>query len=88
MKDVEYTVSMLCPLCGNDQFEIIGGNSNSLEHTENTKFRCSDCGHEYTQEEIFEGNLEKMSSVAEEMAEDVAQDCLKELQASFRKWNR
>ena len=24
MKDVEYTVSMLCPLCGNDQFEIIG----------------------------------------------------------------
>ena len=44
MKDLDRKVKLLCPLCGNDQFESLDEEFEDLLHaSDDVRLRCSDC---------------------------------------------
>ena len=49
MKNLDRKVTLLCPLCGNDQFSSIDVELEELyDADDDVRVRCSDCGSEYT----------------------------------------
>ena len=47
MKNLDRKVTLLCPLCGNDQFESLDEEFEDLLHaSDDVRVRCSDCGSE------------------------------------------
>ena len=69
MKDYTRNVSLLCPTCGNDQFEDLGDD----------KYKCSDCNGIYTKEELIENNQAIIQNHVDEMADDIIKDIAKDL---------
>lgn len=87
MKDLSREVSMLCPVCGNDQFESLDEQyPDPSEASDSTLLKCSDCGATYTKEELFQENSEKIELAVEEMKEEILQEVEKELKKALKKW--
>jgi len=59
MKDLSRNVSLLCPVCGNDQFSAVNDNiENPKDAPDETRIKCSDCGATRTKAELIEENQE------------------------------
>ena len=87
MKDMSRSISMLCPVCGNDQFESLDAEYQELNETpDETLLRCADCGSTFTKEELIKENSEKINIAVEEMKKDVAKEIEKELKKALKKW--
>lgn len=57
MKNLDRNVTLLCPLCGNDQFLSLDEEFEDLLHAgDDARVRCSDCGSEYTKRELLDSN--------------------------------
>lgn len=57
MKNYDRKVALLCPLCGNDQFESLDEKFEDLLHaSDEVRVRCSDCGSKYTKHELIDSN--------------------------------
>ena len=78
MKDLTRQVALLCPTCGNDQFEY--SDDEEDESDDSSIIRCSDCGFECTKTEIIEMNQELINNNIEEVQEEL----MKELMKAFR----
>lgn len=83
MKELSRKVSLLCPLCGNDQFECLDEELEASADTpDEARFRCSDCNSVFTKKELIDENAEVLDNTAEEMKRDF----LKELQKEMKSW--
>jgi len=83
MKDKEYKVNMLCPVCGNDQFEIDEANEEDLK--DDSKITCSDCKHVFTRSELIEENKGIINARIDDIKDDFVKDFEKELKKIFKK---
>ena len=87
MKDFDRQVTLLCPLCGNNQFESPDEEfEDLLEASDNIRVRCSDCGSEYTKEELLDGNSNVIDNAAEEMEQDIINELEKDLEKALKGW--
>ncbi len=87
MKDLNRQVSLLCPVCGNDQFDALSDNYYDFDAASNdTLFKCGDCGSVFTKDELVHENAEKIEIAIEEMKEEAINEMKKELEKAFRKW--
>ena len=76
MTDKTKKAVLLCPTCANDQFEY-PGEIDEQDIDDTTKFKCSDCGSEFTKAELLELNLEVISNHIDELKADIVKDIKK-----------
>ena len=87
MKDLSRSVKLLCPLCGNDQFESLEGElEDFVSAPGEIRFRCSDCQSIYTKGELKEENSEIIENTVEEMKTEAIKELEKELKKAMKKW--
>lgn len=87
MKDLYRNVSLLCPTCGNDQFETLDEVVGELKDADDTvRFKCSDCGLIISKGELLESNQDVINANVEDMEKDVVKELEKELRKAFKKW--
>ena len=87
MKNLDRKVTLLCPLCGNDQFASLDEEFEDLLHErDDVRVRCSDCCSEYTKQELFDNNAEIIDNAVDELAHDVVKELKKELKKAMKKW--
>ena len=72
------TVSLLCPTCGETQFE--GANELASE-----VLQCASCGRETTREELMRENSENISLHVNDIGNEVVKDLADEFQKSLKK---
>lgn len=89
MKDLSRKVSLLCPVCGNDQFASLDFEFDDLQEApDESRIQCSDCKTIFTKEEIIQENAEKIDIAVSEVKTDVAKEMEKELKKALKKWKR
>ena len=87
MKDLNRKVTLLCPLCGNDQFSSLDEEFEDLLHaSDDARVCCSDCGSMYTKHELIESNAAIIDNAVDELAEDAVKELEKELKKAMKKW--
>lgn len=87
MKNLDRSIVLLCPLCGNDQFYSLDEKFDDLLYaSDDAKARCSDCGSEYTKRELIENNSLIIDNAVDEIAQDAVKELEKELKKEMRKW--
>jgi predicted RNA-binding Zn-ribbon protein involved in translation (DUF1610 family) len=87
MKDLSRTVSLLCPVCGNDQFDALDDSFVDFDAApDDTQFKCADCGSLFTKEQLLGENSEKINIAIEEVKQEAIKEMKKELERAFRKW--
>lgn len=72
MKDISRKVKMDCPICSSNQFEYD-------PELESTTYTCSNCGKEFTKDELIEGNEYKINAVIEDIKKEVAKEVEKDI---------
>ena len=69
MKNLDRKVTLLCPLCGNDQFESLDDALEDLLHPrDDVRVACSDRGSEYTKRELLDNNAAIIDNAVDELA--------------------
>ncbi len=87
MKNIEKSVTLFCPTCGNDQFETLDEiQGEIIDADESVRFKCSDCGLIITKGELIEENQDVINANIEDMKEEVVQEFQKELNKVLKKW--
>lgn len=87
MKNLDRNVTLLCPLCGNDQFSsAIEDLEDLLFASDDVRLRCSDCGSEYTKRELLDGNGEIIDNAVDELTHDVVKETERMLKKALKKW--
>ena len=87
MKNLDRKVTLLCPLCGNDQFSSLDEEFEDLLHaSDDVRVRCSDCGSEYTKRELLDSNAAIIDNAVDELAQDAVKELEKELKKAMKKW--
>lgn len=87
MKNLERNVKLLCPLCGNDQFESLDEKLEDLLHAgDDVRVRCSDCGSEYTKRDLLDHNAAIIDNAVDELKQDVVKEFEKEMKKAMKKW--
>lgn len=85
MKNIKKNISMMCSVCGNDQFSTIDEEFEDLQNApENTEVKCADCGRITTKEQLIEENSEIIDANIEELKEDVVKQLQKDLRKIFK----
>ena len=80
MKDLSRNVSLLCPVCGNDQFSAVNDNIENLKDApDETRIKCSDCGATRTKAELIEENQEIINANIEDIKKEAISKIEKEL---------
>ena len=79
MKDLSRNVYLYCDVCGNDQFEFDSKD-------ESTKYKCTDCGKEYTKEELIKINEHVINANIEDVEQEAISELEKELKKIFKKF--
>ena len=86
MKNLDRNVTLLCPLCGNDQFSWIDDECEDLLHAGNDVWmRCSDCSSEYTKRELIDSNAAIIDNAVDELAKDAVKELEKEIKKVMKK---
>ena len=88
MKNLDRKVTLLCPLCGNDQFESLDEEFEDLLHaSEEARVRCSDCSSVYTKHELVESNAAIIDNAVDELAEDAVKEVEKDLKKAMKNFH-
>lgn len=87
MKNLDRKVTLLCPVCGNDQFASLDEEfEDLLQASDDVQLRCSDCGSEYTKRELIDSNAEIIDNAVDGLAEDAIKQLEKNLKRAMKKW--
>lgn len=87
MKNYDRKVTLLCPLCGNDQFESLDEKFEDLLHaSDEVRVRCSDCGSEYTKRELVDSNAVLIDNAIDELTQEATKELDEKLRKAIRKW--
>lgn len=85
MKNLDRKVTLLCPLCGNDQFESLDEEFEDLLHaSDDVRVRCSDCGSIFTKGELIESNQDIINANIEEIKQEAIKELEKKLKKMFK----
>ena len=76
MEDISRQITLLCPTCGNDQFEY-PDEVNEQSPDKEIVFKCSDCGSKFTKTELIEQNQEVIRNHLEEIESDIVGEIAK-----------
>lgn len=80
MSDLERVVTLLCPLCGGDQFESPDEAVKDFSDAdEDVRVYCSGCGSEYTIRELIENNAPIIDQTVEALLHDFIKEMEKRL---------
>ena len=83
MKNLDRTLKLLCPLCGNDQFGSLDVDMDELyDAPDNVKVQCADCKNIFTKEALFEENSEAIEATID----NIKDEFIAELKKSLKKW--
>jgi len=89
MKDISKKISLLCSICGNDQFSALDDNISDLKDApDETRIKCSDCGRIITKVELIEENQEIINANFEDMKKEAISEIEKELKKAFKNFGR
>ena len=89
MKDLSRNVTLICSVCGNDQFETLDTEYEDMrEAPDNTRFKCSDCGRIITKSELLEENAEIINANVEDIKKEAIAEMEKELKKTLKKFGR
>lgn len=89
MKDLSRNITLLCPVCGNSQFESLNEESEAFgDAPDQAQYKCSDCGSIFTKEQLLEENSEKIDIAINEIKDDALKELDKELKKAFKKWRK
>lgn len=85
MKDYSREITLLCPVCGNDQFESLDvEDGDELTAPDTIRYKCSDCKSIYTKAELINSNNESIEDNIDEMEKEVIKDLEKKLKKMFK----
>lgn len=85
MKDYSREITLLCPVCGNDQFESLDvEDGDELTAPDTIRYKCSDCKSIYTKAELINSNNESIEDNIDEMEKEVMKDLEKKLKKMFK----
>jgi uncharacterized Zn finger protein (UPF0148 family) len=73
-------VSLLCPTCGCTEFECAKGVDETIQIV-----KCASCGRTLTKDELVEWNSENLLEHGHEIASQVADELIEEMQTKLRK---
>jgi len=89
MKNMSRNITLLCPICGNSQFESLDEKNEEFgDASDQARYKCSDCGSIFTKEQLMEENSEKINIAIDEMKDDVLNEFEKELKKALKKWGK
>ncbi|MBS4913370.1 MAG: hypothetical protein KHZ77_04300 [Veillonella sp.] len=74
MKDLSRKIELNCPICANNHFEHDTEAAVEI-------YKCTDCGHEFTEDEILNANEYKINA----NIKDVEKEVIKEVEKEFKK---
>ncbi|MCD8020116.1 MAG: hypothetical protein LUF92_11195 [Clostridiales bacterium] len=85
--DYGRNVSLLCPVCGNDQFSApdLGDMELLRDAPDDARIQCSDCKTIFTKSQLIEENQEQISAHVEEIEKEVVHDLERELNKAMKK---
>lgn len=87
MNNISRNVSLICPLCGNNQFSAIDCELNNLkEASGETKIKCSDCGRITTKDALIEDNQEIINANIEDIKKEAISEVEKKLKKALKKF--
>lgn len=76
------SISLYCPICGNDQFSCAEKGIEDLSTApDSLTLKCSDCGSTFTKAELIENNQDTII----ENIEDIKQEALNEFKKKLQK---
>ena len=78
MKDLSRSIELNCPICANNQFEFDS-------ELESTTYKCSDCGKEFTKDELLKANEYKINANIDDVKDEAIQEIEKELKKMLKK---
>lgn len=79
--DYSKSVSLFCPICGNDQFE-------SEESDINCPVTCVSCKQVFSREELQEYNQSLIDNAIDEIKDEVVSDLTKDIKKIFKNLGR
>ena len=86
MKDISRNVTLVCPLCGNDQCSSIDCELSSLKEAPGeTRIKFSDCGRITTKDILIEENQEIINANIEDIKKEAVSDAKKEIEKMLKK---
>lgn len=78
------SVSMYCPICGNDQFSCVDEEIEDLSNSpDDTRIQCADCKTIFTKAELIEANQDNISANVEEIEQEIMSDLEKKFGRLF-----
>ena len=87
MKNLQTNVKLLCPVCGNDQFESLDISIDNLFDSEDSsRVQCIDCKRIFTKQELIEENNEVIEAGVKELAFEAKTQFEKELEKMLKKF--
>lgn len=89
MKDLSRNVTLLCSICGNDQFSTLDSKYEDMrEAPDNARFKCSDCGRVVSKRELIDENEEIINANVEDIKKEAIAEFEKELKKALKKLGR
>ena len=79
MKDLSRSIKLNCPICANNQFEF----DSELKPT---TYKCSDCGKEFTKDELLKANEYKINANIDDVKDEAIQEIEKQLKKMLKKF--
>lgn len=87
MNNINRKVSLVCPLCGNDQFSAIDCEIDNLKEAPGvTKIKCSACGRITTKDALIEDNQEIINANIEDIKKEAISEVEKKLKEALKKF--
>lgn len=85
MKDLQKSISMICPTCGNDQFSSLDCDIEDIyDAPDKTRIQCSGCDLILTKEELIGENQYIIDANIEDLKKEAINKLEKELKKIFR----
>lgn len=87
LNNIEKTITLICPICGNDQFSSLDVPMGELKDgLETNRVQCSDCLRIFTKKELLNENQGRIDREVEKITDDITKQLDKEIKKVLRKF--
>lgn len=87
LDNIKKTISLICPICGNDQFASLDVPMEELKDgLETNRVQCSDCHRIFTKEELLNENQGRIDNEVEQITDNITKQLDKEIKKILRKF--
>lgn len=86
LKNINKKISLICPICGNDQFISLDVPIGELKDgSETNRVQCSDCYRIFTKEELLTENQELIDCEVKQFKDEIIKQVNEEIKKVLRK---